>query len=300
MQILHIDTGREMRGGQWQALYLMRGLAARGHRVRLLAPGKSPLLSAAKSEGLDARPLWMAGVPIAAASADLVHAHDARAHTLALISGKPVVVARRVGFPIGRGPASFWKYTRATRLIAVSQFVERTLTDAGIDRRKIGVVYDGVPIPEKSRRAPRTAAPMLALDSKDPGKCAGLAAQAAALANVPLVFTQDLPRDLANAAAFVYITKMEGLGSAALLAMAHGVPVIASAVGGLPEVVEDGATGLLVRNDPLEISQALRKLADNPALASHLVWHGLARVEEEFSMDRMVAGTIAEYERALA
>ena len=289
-----------MRGGQWQALYLMRGLAARGHKVRLLAPGKSPLLCAAKNEGLDARPLWIAGVPIAASSAELVHAHDARGHTLALVSGKSVVVSRRVAFPIGRSPASSWKYARAARLIAVSEFVKRTLIEAGIDRRKIGVVYDGVPKPERIRQAPKAGAPFVALDSPDPGKCAGLAAQAAALANVPLVFSRDLPRDFLKAAGFLYLTNLEGLGSAALLAMAHGVPVIASAVGGLPEVVEDGVTGLLVRNDPLEISQALHKLAENPALASHLVWNGLARVEQEFSLEHMVAGTIAEYERVLA
>jgi hypothetical protein len=288
-----------MRGGQWQALSLMRGLAARGHKVRLLAPKKSPLLSAAAEAGLDARPLWMVKIPAAAAGADLVHAHDARGHTLAVFSGRPVVVARRVAFPIGRSPASFWKYMRATRLIAVSEFVKGILTEAGVDRRKIGVVYDGVPIPPSTRPVPGAGAPVVALDSKDPGKCSGLVAQAAALANLPLVFTRDLPRDLNGAAAFLYLTTQEGLGSAALLAMAYGVPVIASAVGGLPEVVEDGATGLLVRNDPLQAADALRRLHDNPALGSHLAAQGRKRVEQEFSVDHMVAGTIAEYERAL-
>ena len=44
---------------------------------------------------------------------------------------------------------------------------------------------------------------------------------------------------------FVYITESEGLGSAVLLAMAAGTPVIASRVGGLPEAIEDGVNGLL-------------------------------------------------------
>jgi len=235
----------------------------------------------------------------AAAGADLVHAHDARAHTLALFSGKPVVVSRRVGFPIGRGPASFWKYMQAARLIAVAQFVENNLVESGIDRRKISVVYDGVPIPQECPTDPGTRSSIVTLDSSDPGKCAGLVAQAAALANVPLVFSRNLERDLQSAAAFVYISQLEGLGSAALVAMAHGVPVIASNVGGLPEIVEDGVTGLLVRNDPMEIASALTRLRESPALASHLGSQGRLRAQEEFSVDRMVAGTIAEYERAL-
>ena len=43
MVILHIDSGAEMRGGQWQAFYLLRGLAKAGHGVRLLAPDGSPI-----------------------------------------------------------------------------------------------------------------------------------------------------------------------------------------------------------------------------------------------------------------
>ena len=96
---LHIDTGREMRGGQWQALYLLLGLAERGHRVRLLAPAGSPLLQAALAQQLDARPLRVKDLAGAWSGADLIHAHDARAHTLAVLYGKTCDGFAARGFP---------------------------------------------------------------------------------------------------------------------------------------------------------------------------------------------------------
>jgi len=299
--ILHIDTGAGMRGGQWQALYLLRGLAAAGIGVRLLAPGNSPLLQAALAQHLDARPLGPRALLKAASGVDLVHAHDAHAHTLALFTGKPVVVSRRVAYPVGRGLASKWKYARAAHFIAVSECVRRMLLDAGIDAGRIALVYDGVAIPpafEVARLAARTR--VLALDSSDPGKGKSILEQVAALSNVPISFSDNLSRDLPDTALFVYITNLEGLGSAALLAMAYGVPVIASDVGGLPEIVKDGETGLLTSNQPAQIARAIERLLSDRQLAVRLAARARARVEKEFSIDRMVRGTLRVYERILA
>ena len=73
--------------------------------------------------------------------------------------------------------------------------------------------------------------------------------RAAVLGGFPVVFSADLESDLLHAAAFLYITRSEGLGSAALLAMAMGIPVVASRQGGLTEVFEDERSGLFVQND---------------------------------------------------
>lgn len=287
-----------MRGGQWQAFHLLRGLTAAGHQVRLLAPSGSPLLLAAEARQLDARPLHLSAIPAALPGIDLIHAHDARGHTLAALQAKPAVVSRRVGFPVRRGALSQWKYRRAAHYIAVSQFVKRTLVEAGVDADKISVVYDGVPLDSPPVSEDRSL--VVALDSDDPGKGKKIVEQAAKLADVAVYFSSNLARDLPRAALFVYITDLEGLGSAALLAMAAGAPVLASRVGGLPEVVEDGVSGLLTSNDPSEVAQCMQRLLGDRSLASRLAGCARRNVEAKFSIDRMVSETLRVYERILA
>jgi hypothetical protein len=297
--ILHIDSGIDMRGGQWQALYLMRGLMAAGHRVRLLAPADSRLTEAAIANGLDTRPLGIAALASAMADIDLIHAHDARAHTLALVGGKLIVVSRRVAFPVRRGVASRVKYGRAAHYIAVSQYVKRTLLEAKIEEERITVVYDGVPVESRAEK-PNSRLLLVALDSDDPGKGKKIVQEAAALAGRPVHFSTNLIKDLPRAAVFVYITELEGLGSAALLAMSAGAPVVASRVGGLPEVVEDGVTGLLTSNDPKSVARCIERLLDDPALASRLAACARSSVEKEFTIGKMVNETIQVYERMLS
>lgn len=295
MVSVHVDTGLEMRGGQWQALYLARGLAEQGHVTYLLAPKDSPLLKAALAEGLEASPLNLGALALVSRSADLIHAHDARAHTLGTLFAQPLIVSRRVAFPVRRGLLSRWKYRRATQYLAVSQFVKQKLLEAGVDDSRVTVVYDGVPIPPPAQGPRRER--ILALDSDDPGKGKGIIKKAAALANVPVTFSKNLESDLPDAAMFVYISDSEGLGSAALLAMAYGVPVIASAVGGLPEIVEEEGTGLLTSNHPEAVAVRIRRLLEDRSLALRLAARARARVEQEFSIDRMVRETMRVYER---
>jgi glycosyltransferase involved in cell wall biosynthesis len=295
--ILHIDSGTEMRGGQWQALYLIRGLTAAGHRVRLLAPGGSPLLKAAAAQELDVGALSVGKILRSAAGVDLVHAHDARAHTLALLVRKPLVVSRRVAFPVRRGVASRWKYRLAAHYIAVSKFVKGALVDAGVDPGKITVVYDGVPVDCWPQTEDRSR--VLAVDLEDPGKGKKIIEEAAALADIPVHFSDNLIRDLPQAALFVYITDLEGLGSAVLLAMAAGAPVLASRVGGLPEIIEEGVTGFLTSNEPPAVAKQIQHLLSDRALALRLAARARSRVEREFSLDRMVNNTLRVYERIL-
>ncbi len=286
-----------MRGGQWQALYLLEGLVEKGIGVRLLAPAGSPLLRAATTQKLDARPLGWSHLPAAVRGADLIHAHDARAHTLAVLARKPAVVSRRVAFPIRRNLASKWKYRRVAHFIAVSGCVRQKLIEAGIDPSRIAVVYDGVPLPELS--GPDQHTEVVALDLDDPGKGKKIVERASTLAGIPVHFSKNLPRDLPHAALFVYITDLEGFGSAALLAMANGVPVLASRVGGLPEMIEDRVHGLLTCNQPEAIAQAMQRLLADRQLACRLAAEARVRVEKEFSVDRMVSATLSVYEGIL-
>jgi hypothetical protein len=295
--ILHIDSGAEMRGGQWQVLYLIRGMIKAGHCARLLAREGSPLMHAANAERLDVQPLSALGLMRASKGVDLVHAHDARSHTLALLAHKPLVVSRRVAFPVRRNFASRWKYRLPTRYIAVSDCVKSELLSAGVTLEKITVVYDGVPLDGWPKTGNRSR--VLALDSSDPGKGRKTVEEAAALADIAVHFSNNLIRDLPEATVFVYITDLEGLGSAVLLAMAAGAPVVASRVGGLPEIVENGITGLLTPNEPRAIAQQIQRLLADRVLASRLAARARSRVEEQFSLDRMVNETLRVYERIL-
>ena len=298
MFILHIDSGLEMRGGQWQALYLMRGLIAQGHRVRLLSPPQSQLFQAAQAQQIEALPMRLTQLPRALGGVQIIHAHDAHAHSFAAFLTKPLVVARRVAFPIKRGPASRWKYRRARHYLAVSEHVRQKLIQANVPEARISIVYDGVPSPPPCKPEARTR--VVALDSEDPGKGKKIVEQAAALADIPVHFSDNLLRDLPQAAVFVYITDLEGLGSAALLAMANGAPVVASRVGGLPEIVEDGVTGLLTSNDPQDIARTIQHLLSDRPLADRLASQARARVERKFSVDHMVNETLRVYERVLS
>jgi glycosyltransferase involved in cell wall biosynthesis len=300
LRILHIDTGTEMRGGQRQVLLLMAGLAEAGHQCILLAEERAPLAQAAVRAGYAVRRAEAKEVWQHSRSAAIVHAHDARAHTLAAIAARRrFVVSRRVAFPVRRSVASLWKYQRAHRFLAVSQFVANQLQAAGVRQDKIDVVYDGV---ETSAAAEpwSPAYPAVALASPDPQKGRDLVEQAAAIARLPVHFSDRLENDLLHASMFVYITRSEGLGSAALLAMATGVPVIASNIGGLSEIFADGLSGLLVANQPPEIAAAMRRLIDEPAIAPALIERAKARIAENFTGKHMVTRTLSSYEKALA
>jgi glycosyltransferase involved in cell wall biosynthesis len=99
---------------------------------------------------------------------------------------------------------------------------------------------------------------------------------------------QDIPDLLAVLDIFVLPSHSEGVSLALLEAMAAGLPVIASRVGSLPEVVADGDNGLLIpAKDPEALAQALARLLDDPALAKKLGDKARLDVEQNFSLDRL-------------
>jgi glycosyltransferase involved in cell wall biosynthesis len=110
-------------------------------------------------------------------------------------------------------------------------------------------------------------------------------------------FQADMAAAFAAADIVVLPSLMEGLGVAALEAMAAGRPVVASRVGGLAEVVVDAETGLLVApGDPGALAAALLRLAQDPAERARFGAAGHARVGEHYTTARMAEGTLACYE----
>jgi glycosyltransferase involved in cell wall biosynthesis len=104
-----------------------------------------------------------------------------------------------------------------------------------------------------------------------------------------LGWRRDVPDLLAGLDLFVLTSLFEGLPRAVLQAMVAGVPVVATAVGGTPEVVRDGETGLLVRpGDPAAAAAAVVRLTGEPETARRLAAAASRRIGEEFEIRRMV------------
>jgi glycosyltransferase involved in cell wall biosynthesis len=99
----------------------------------------------------------------------------------------------------------------------------------------------------------------------------------------------DVPRLLAAADAFLLTSISEGIPLTVIEAMAAGLPVVATAVGGLAEVVEEGKTGLLApAGDDAALARNLLRLAEDPGLRAEMGRRGRERAFARFSEDQMV------------
>lgn len=100
---------------------------------------------------------------------------------------------------------------------------------------------------------------------------------------------------------FVLPSLAEGISNTILEAMASGLPVVATRVGGNPELVDDGRSGTLVpAGDPEALAEAIRAYVEDPELRRGHGRAGRLKVEQEFSMERMVQRYLAVYDEVLA
>ena len=112
-------------------------------------------------------------------------------------------------------------------------------------------------------------------------------------------YRDDVPALLAGCDVFCLPSRAEGLPLVVLEAMAQGKPVVATAVGGTPELVLDGETGLLVQpGDVAALRRALAEVLRDAALASRLGEAGRARVHTAFSASEMSKRILRMYEIA--
>ena len=107
---------------------------------------------------------------------------------------------------------------------------------------------------------------------------------------------RDVPSLLAMASGFVLPSQREGISLTLLEAMGRGLPVVSTTVGGNPEVVLDGTTGLLVPpSDPVRLASAMLELWTNPQRSQEMGQLGRDRAEELFNVRRMIADYEAMY-----
>jgi glycosyltransferase involved in cell wall biosynthesis len=115
-----------------------------------------------------------------------------------------------------------------------------------------------------------------------------------------LGFRADVPRLLPELDLFLFTSKTEGLGSSVIDALACRVPVVATRAGGVPEIVEDGVSGLLAPvGDGAALAAAAARVLADAGLRERLVVAGAGRAQA-FTVSAMAERTLALYRELLA
>jgi glycosyltransferase involved in cell wall biosynthesis len=108
-------------------------------------------------------------------------------------------------------------------------------------------------------------------------------------------FRMDVPQFLKIGAVFVLSSYLEGLGTSVIDAMACGLPVVATKVGGIPELIKDGENGFLVEpGNPELLAERIKALLEQPGLRARFSSNNIARASG-FSKDQMIQGTEKVY-----
>lgn len=355
LRILHINNEKTWRGGERQTLLLAAALPDLGVEGAIGCRANCLLAERASAKGVPILPI--AGDPLRASwklarlasGFDLLHCHTGRGHSLAAgvswVHSKPVVVTRRVDFLPKKTWFNRFKYTRAARVVCISEFIARQLADWGVPTPKIAVIRSAAPGTSKSL-APADPAALRAELRISPGrklvgniaalvghkdhatflKCAREVRLRRSDVDFVIIGDGELKAELLKLRAelglkeavhfagfkskaerflpafdvFVMSSCMEGLGSIVLDAFVAGVPVAATAGGGLPELVRSNETGLLAPvGDYGALADAAIRLLDEEALRKRMTEAARIWVNSECSVENMARQYQALYRSVL-
>jgi len=161
---LLVDLETQWRGGQNQALLTLKGLRERGHAAELVTSCGSALGQRSAVCGVPVHYVsaglayWPAARRIRellrSGRYELVQANEAHAVTAAWLAlrqqrprdRRPLVIARRVGYPIGKNPLARMRYESAAKIVANSRWVAECAVGSGVPREKVVVVHEGTEI----------------------------------------------------------------------------------------------------------------------------------------------------------
>lgn len=212
---------------------------------------------------------------------------------------------------------------RADRIVSVSSDIAELAAGEGLPRKKLVTIHNGIDLSLFPATVPQPSGPVVFVGRLSPEKDIPTLLRAAAIAvneepsfrlhlagagpslgelqslaeklglGERVVFLgqrNDVAEILAGASLFVLSSVTEGISLALLEAMARGLPVVATAVGGNAEVIVDGETGMLVSpQSPAELAAAMLQVYRRPELARRMGAAGRKRVEARFDSRMMVA-----------
>ena len=251
----------------------------------------------------------------------------------AWVTGVPMVVHTRHGRDVHATPRQAMICRRLSKLVdrfvCVSEEVATLSRQQGIDESRLHTILNGIDISRFGFHGPKASGPVVTVARLSPEKDVANLVRATAMAveRAPALRVEvagggpcreelgrlaaglgvadriaflgevrDVPAVLARARMFVLPSRSEGIPLTVLEAMACGLPVVGSRVGGLPEVVEEGVTGLLVPPaDPAALATAMVEIWSDPDRRDRMGNAGRRRADECFDIRRMVAQYEALY-----
>ena len=360
MQILHLSSTKSWRGGEQQIAYLMLELRKKGITQWLLCVEGSQMEAFCKKEGFEhfSYRKVFSWNPLVALKirrlckhlgATHIHAHDAHAHTFALLSAvlfgnkTPVIVSRRVDFPVGDSFVSRWKYNHPAvrKIVCVSHFIRKIMLPAIDVPSKLVVVHSGVTtftkvsnfrkrglrqefqVPENEFLIANIAAiaphkdyftfvrtAEILVREGFPAKFLIIGGDGGEEENIRLFirekglenhiiltgFRNDIADIFPEIDMLLFTSKSEGLGTTILDAFLNQVPVVATAAGGIPEMIEHEKTGILASvGDAGMLAVFVKRMLEDSDLQKRLVRNALEKAGE-FSTEKMAEGMIAVYQ----
>ena len=357
LSVLHVSSARTWRGGEQQLAYLLGELRSLGLEQEVLCIKDAPMAAFCKDHAfpystyqkrISNNPLigWEIKKLCKRRRFDLIHVHDSHAHTFAYLAAvfgnkTPIIVSRRVDFPIGKSGLSQQKYhhTSVKKILCVSEGVRKVLllnyrlpgravivydgidsekfhfSNTGILHRDYGLPEDRCVIANIAAIAPHkdyftfvdTAEILISqhvqatflIIGADGGEQAQISAYIRSKgleSHIILTgYRTDIPQVLPEIDLLLFTSKTEGLGTSLLDAMVCEVPIVATAAGGVPELIEDGETGLLAPvGDARSLAQKVIRLLDDAPLRKRIVAQALEKARM-FSKTAMAQHTLSHY-----
>lgn len=358
MRVLHISSPKTWRGGEQQLIYLVEELKTLGVWQIVMCPFnssvhkyclKNHLNHITYYKGFSANPMVAFRVSHICQKdkIDLLHVHDSHAHNFAILSAiltkntLPIIVSRRVDFPINGGPLSSFKYNhpRINKIICVSNAIKDIMMADVQDKSKLEVVHSGIDLSKFSSKKSTILREEFGIDDETllignvaalaPHKNyptfvrtakrvinAGIKAKFFAIGEGPsrkvlesaitengmenhiilTGFRNDISTILPELDIFLITSSTEGLGTSVLDAQAAGVPVVATAAGGIIEIIDNEKNGLIapIENDE-KLAEAVIKLAGDKTLRTLYSTAGKEKVKQ-FSKSITAKKTLEIYE----